>query len=229
RNGDELKPDGKKIKVEDLGNGKYALVIPETGDADFGNYSVKISNDAGTAESKANISPREDKPEIVSGLKPLTVKPGERAVFEVEVKGPVKQVKWYKNGNELTDAQTEEINGKKFRLIIPSAKGEDAGDYKVVLSNDAGNADSAAALTVQLPFGGGKLSFVKPLQDVTANKGDNVPLEIELSGKPKEVKWYKNGKEIKPGDKEQPKKISDTKYQLLIPDVDADGQFKVVA
>ena len=56
RNGDELKPDGKKVKVEDLGNGKYALVIPETGDEDFGNYSVTVSNDKGTAESKANIS-----------------------------------------------------------------------------------------------------------------------------------------------------------------------------
>ena len=34
------------------------------------------------------------KPEIVNGLKPVSVKPGERAAFEVETKGPVKQVKW---------------------------------------------------------------------------------------------------------------------------------------
>ena len=132
----------------------------------------------------------------------------------------------YKNGEELKDAQTEEFNGKKFRLIIPSAKAEDAGNYKVVVVNDSGAADSSAPLTVS---GGAPIKFVKPLQDVTADKGSDVPLEVELDRPPKDLKWYKNGNEIKPGDKEQPKKISDTKYQLLVPDVDADGKFKVVA
>uniref|UniRef100_A0A7E4UT28 Muscle M-line assembly protein unc-89 n=1 Tax=Panagrellus redivivus TaxID=6233 RepID=A0A7E4UT28_PANRE len=241
KNGDELKPSAK-TKLEDLGNGKYALVIPEVGADDFANYTVKISNDAGEVETSAKVTEAPsgkpsagDKPSIVSGLKPQTVKPGERVVLEVEVAGPVKQVKWYKNGQELPDAQTEEFNGKKYRLILPSASGEDAGDYKVILSNDAGNADSSAALTVTLPADAGDkkpaaaaLKFVKPLEDVTAEKGSTVPLEIELSKKPKQVKWYKNGKELQPGDKEKPKQISDTKYALEIPDVDADGQFKVV-
>jgi hypothetical protein len=44
-------------KAEDLGNGKYRLTIPELrDDKDFGNYSVKVSNDAGSAESSAKIT-----------------------------------------------------------------------------------------------------------------------------------------------------------------------------
>lgn len=40
----------------------------------------------------------------------------------------------YKNGKEITDGKTEEVAPGKYRLTIPSAKAEDAGDYKARLS-----------------------------------------------------------------------------------------------
>lgn len=45
------------VKAENLGGGRYRLTIPElANDGDFGRYSVKVSNDAGEAESAANIT-----------------------------------------------------------------------------------------------------------------------------------------------------------------------------
>jgi hypothetical protein len=67
----------------------------------------------------------------VSGLKPLRVKPGTTAQFEVQTKNPVREVKWYKNGNLLQNPQTEQPDGTHFRLIIPNASLDDQGDYKV--------------------------------------------------------------------------------------------------
>jgi len=73
----------------------------------------------------------EQKPEIVKGLKPATVKEGETNVFEVEANGPVKTVKWYKNGREMEDPQTEQPDTTHFRLIIPNAQKGDEAEYKV--------------------------------------------------------------------------------------------------
>jgi hypothetical protein len=123
--------------LKDLGNGKYSLTIPQTNADDFGNYSVTVSNEAGEATSQGKISvekPKLEKPEILEGLKPVTIKPGEDAVFQARVKNPIKQAKWYKNGNELQSPQVEQ-SGDTYRLIIPHAQLDDAGDYKVLFES----------------------------------------------------------------------------------------------
>ncbi|KAK6029446.1 immunoglobulin I-set domain protein [Ostertagia ostertagi] len=232
KNGDEL----KNAKTEDLGNGKYRLTIPDFKESDVGDYSVTAENDVGEVESKAKVTVQEApddgkdkaKPEIVSGLIPTSVKQGETATFTVKVKGPVKGVKWYwyKNGKEIPDAKTKDKGDGTYELTIPDAKKDDAADYKVVVSNDAGEVDSAAALTVKTP----QIEIVKGLEDTTIPQKQTGVLEIETSRPPKQVKWYKNGKEISPSDKAQPKKVGDNKYQLVIPDAGKDdsADYKVV-
>ncbi|ETN83967.1 hypothetical protein NECAME_07120, partial [Necator americanus] len=228
KNGDEL----KDAKAEDLGNGKYRLTVPDFKDSDVGEYSVTAENDVGEVESKSKVTlqgPTDDgkgKPEIVSGLVPTTVKQGETAMFSVKVKGPVKTVKWYKNGKEVPDAKTKDNSDGSYELSVPNAQKEDMADYKVVISNDAGDAESSAALTVKLPG----IEIVKGLADTTVPQKQTGTLEIETNKPPKEVKWYKNGKEITPSDKAQPKKVDNNKYQLVIPDAGKDdtADYKVV-
>lgn len=48
--------DKPKTKTEDLGHGKYRLLIPEVTEEDAGKYSVKVTNEAGSAESTAVIT-----------------------------------------------------------------------------------------------------------------------------------------------------------------------------
>ncbi|KAJ1353882.1 hypothetical protein KIN20_010652 [Parelaphostrongylus tenuis] len=230
KNGDIL----KDAKLEDLGDGKYRLTIPDFKETDVGEYSVAAENESGVVESKAKITMKEvpddgrdkAKPEIVSGLVPTSVKQGETATFSVKVKGPVKAVKWYKNGKEIPDANTKDSGDGVFQLIIPNTNKNDMADYKVVLSNDAGDAESAAALTVKLP----QIEVVKGLEDITVDRKQTGVLAVETNRPPQQVKWYKNGKEITPSDKAVPKKIDENKYQLSIPDADKDdtANYKVV-
>lgn len=78
----------------------------------------------------------EEKPEIVSGLKPLRIKPGERAQFEVQTRNPVREVKWYKNGKLMDNPRTEQPDGTHFRLIIPDASFDDEAEYKASSLNN---------------------------------------------------------------------------------------------
>uniref|UniRef100_A0A914WDR8 Muscle M-line assembly protein unc-89 n=1 Tax=Plectus sambesii TaxID=2011161 RepID=A0A914WDR8_9BILA len=212
--------DGKKGKAEDLGDGKYRLTIPDVGDDDAGTYSVEVSNDAGTAKSEAAVKVGSDDktPMMVRGLEDLTVKVGEKAVFEVEVSESVKVVKWYKNGKEVAASdrlKLNKVNEKKYQLAIAKATEDDTATYKVVLSNDAGSADSEASLTVKLPAEEPK--FKKGLKDETVPVGAALQLEVEVTGKPKTVKWYKDGKEIGASAKIKIDKIDDNTYRLTIP------------
>ncbi|CAI5439881.1 unnamed protein product [Caenorhabditis angaria] len=274
--------NGEELKGEDLGDGKYRLVVPDFQEP--GDYTVTASNDAGEIDSKAKITAAEGKPEIVSGLIPIIFKnvkwykngkeipdakaedkgdgnyqltipdaqQDDTADYKVVVsndagdadsaaaltfrsikeklplsrfktKGPVKNVKWYKNGKEIPDAKAEDKGDGEYVLTIPDAQADDdTADYKVVVSNDAGDADSSAALTVKLPAEVPKI--VKGLEDQTIPVGAPLKLEIETSGSPKTVKWYKNGREI-PGGKAD----GDNKFSLEIPAAVANdtGDYKV--
>ncbi|CAJ0570275.1 unnamed protein product, partial [Mesorhabditis spiculigera] len=232
---DEIK-DGPKAKIEALGDGKYRLTIPDFQGDDVGDYRVVVSNDAGEAKSsgKADLADGGAKPEIVSGLVPISVAAGETATFRVKTKGPIDSVKWYKNGQEIPAPKAEALGDGVYQLTIPNAKKDDEAEYKVVLGNAAGDVDSSAALTVKPeakkdePKKPEQLGIKRKLQDTTVPKGEDAVLEIETTKPPKEVKWYKNGKEV--AGKIKAEKVDDNKYRLVIPKCDDDdvADYKVV-
>ena len=66
-------------------------------------------------------------------------------------------------------------------------------------------------------------TFTTPLKDTTVPEEQSVTLECELSKPDQKVKWFKNGKEIKPDKKRgiQPK-VKGTKHSLTIPKTQRD-------
>ncbi|KAK6053089.1 immunoglobulin I-set domain protein [Cooperia oncophora] len=232
KNGKEITPSDKAQpkKVDDK---KYQLVIPDAGKDDSADYKVVLTDDDdNTAESSCALTVKlPGGIEIVKGLEDTTVPRNRPAVLEIETNRPPKQVKWYKNGKEITPsdkAQPKKVADNKYQLVIPDAAKEDTANYKVVLTDDDDNtAESSCALTVKLPAG---IEIVKGLEDATVPKGQKAILEVESSRAPKQVKWYKNGKELSPSDKPEAKKVNDTKHQLVIPDAsDEDtADYKVV-
>lgn len=54
-----------------------------------------------------------------------------------------------------------------------------------MLSNDEGDVESSAKLTVKLP----KMEFIKSLEDQTVDAGNKAVLSIEVNLPPKQVKW----------------------------------------
>lgn len=92
----------------------------------------------------------------------------------------------------------------------------------MVLSNKAGSCDSAADLTVE------KLSavrLIKGLEDTTVDEGQPLELTCKIEGTPKDVKWYKNGKEVVPDERIRINANPATgEYSLLIPEsIPSDG------
>ncbi len=69
-----------------------------------------------------------------------------------------------------------------------------------MLSNAAGECSSSAALTVKAKPSADELKLLKGLVDAFISEGEPLKLQAEISGKPKLVKWYKNGKELSPDD-----------------------------
>jgi hypothetical protein len=163
--------------------------------SDAGEFEVIASNNDGQAKSSA-AAEVDEKPSIVKGLIPADLNEGDEHVFRVEVSAPVRVVKWYRNGEELKPSKAiefKQVTPKKYEILLPSVKGDDAGEYKVVLSNKAGECDSSAALTVQKP---NVLKLISGLKDVEIEQGQPLEMSCKIEGIPKTVTWFKNGAEI---------------------------------
>lgn len=168
---------------------------------------------------------------------------GKTVTLEVETAGdPPTEVKWYRGGLAIKeDARVKciKVSDHKYQLVISNAERDDEAKYKaratkaitsttfcsvqVTLSNDGGTQDSTASLTVKQPPPP-KPTFLKGLDDRTVDLGADVAMEIETNCKPKTVKWYKNGREIRPTTHVKAEKVADTKYRLEISGAEADDQ-----
>lgn len=129
--------------------------------------------------------------------------------FGTSVSGkPEPELTWYKDGVIIKPTDNIEINttSSLCNLIIKAATPEDAGTYKVIAKNDAGQAEAEAELKVEAstsskpkPKVPSNLpAFTKKLQENYAvEEGGEIELCIEFSGNPKpKVEWEKNGDPI---------------------------------
>ncbi|KAE9550266.1 hypothetical protein FO519_006527 [Halicephalobus sp. NKZ332] len=249
KNGDELKP-GEGVKIESSPDGLNKLVISESQREDAGEYKVEATNELGKAESKAPVVVDskpvteeskpvavESKPVTVSsdekplklkkGLKDQEVPEGSKVDLGVEVEGKPSSVKWYKDNNELQESRKthmEKVTDEEYKLSIEKADLNDTGNYRVVLATEKDSVQSSCQVTVTPETTAKdtteKPGFKKGLSDQKVPKGAPLRLEIEVDGKPKEVKWYRNGNELKPdGKKIKTEDLGDGKYALVIPEV----------
>ncbi|PIO58344.1 immunoglobulin I-set domain protein, partial [Teladorsagia circumcincta] len=208
---------GANAIIEKIDDKTYRLTIPKADLGDAGHYSAEAINETGKAASDAK-GEVDEKPEIVKGLTDVEVSEGDDEVFKVEVSAPVRTVKWYKNGQEIKPSvhlEPKKIGPKKYELSINRAELDDGANYKVVLSNSAGECDSSAQLTVTKP---NILKMLQGLKDIDVEEGQPIELKVKIEGTPKTVKWYKNGVELAPTDAAELKESPETgEYSLVIP------------
>lgn len=102
---------------------------------------------AGKAASSATLYVEARHIEFRKHIKDIKVVEKKRAIFECEISEPDVQVQWMKDGQELQIGDRMKIQREKYvhRLIIPSTKMSDAGQYTVV----AGGNTSSANLIVE--------------------------------------------------------------------------------
>ncbi|XDC52053.1 hypothetical protein R6Z07M_003235 [Ovis aries] len=131
---------------------------------------------------------------LVSELTPLTVHEGDDATFRCEVSPPDADITWLRNGVVITPGPQLETtqNGSSRTLTVRSCRLEDAG----TVTARAGGTSSSARLHVRET----ELLFLRRLQDVRAEEGQDVCLEVETGrvGAAGAVRWVRGGAPLPP-------------------------------
>uniref|UniRef100_A0A1A8VCM6 Myosin-binding protein C, fast-type n=1 Tax=Nothobranchius furzeri TaxID=105023 RepID=A0A1A8VCM6_NOTFU len=130
KNGQEIQKSGSKYIFESVGNMRY-LTINHCSLADDAAYACVVGDDKCTTE----LFVKEPPVMIVKSLEDQMVMKGERVELMCEVSEEGANVKWEKDGVELTRDESLKYrfkkDGCKHFLIINEATKEDCGHYKV--------------------------------------------------------------------------------------------------
>ncbi|XP_029768678.1 myosin-binding protein C, slow-type isoform X1 [Terrapene carolina triunguis] len=190
KNGQEIRPSTKYI-FEHKGNQRI-LFINNCTMADDARYHVT----AGDEKCSTELFVREPPVVVTKALEDLSTYVGERIELSCEVSEEDANVKWFKNGVELTNEPRSryrlKVDGKKHTLIIDEATKADNATYSVMTTGG----QSAAKLAVDLR----PLKILQPLTDQTARLGKEITLKCEISENI-EGKWYKNGQLLPASDR----------------------------
>ena len=156
-----------------------SLSINNSQPSNDGNYTVIVSNSAGEVTSQTatltviELPPVVVAPVIVQQPLSLTVEANQPARFEVRAEGSNIQYQWSRNGQSLPGA-SESI------FTIGATSSNDAGDYRVTLSNAGGTLISGiATLTVNDPTPpAGDLRIVTAPISQTVAPGSDVTFSV---------------------------------------------------
>lgn len=194
--------DGKEI-FENKKSDKdvHSITIVTVSEKDAGDYTVKATNSAGTAESGCTLLVEDfdshfESPLFVERFEEVTVKQNDTIVLKAKVTGnPVPDIIWLRNNKPLqpSDRIQPEFDGENLTLTIFKADSEtDSGDFKCIASNIVGKASHGSQVTVDVD----KVKFTKTLHKTyTVEENRTTTLECETSHSVP-TKWFHNDKEL---------------------------------
>ncbi|KAJ8349563.1 hypothetical protein SKAU_G00246930 [Synaphobranchus kaupii] len=178
---------GPKFTLKQNGQ-KRSLTIHNLTISDQGTYRCETLHDR--TQGKLNVEPR--KITIRKGLNPIETLERETASFEVELShGNVEGV-WQKDGIRLKPSNRWRVSAKGHvhSLTLSHLTLEDTG----TITFCSEGVKTSGRLTVKEP----PVAILKKLEDQCSPEGTAVSLECELSRQNVDVKWLKNGMELKP-------------------------------
>ncbi|XP_031223951.1 obscurin-like protein 1 isoform X3 [Mastomys coucha] len=182
--------EGLELRAE---GPRRILCIQAADLAHAGVYTCQSGASPGAPSLSFSVQVAELPPvKLVSELTPLTVHEGDDATFQCEVSPPDAEVTWLRNGAVVTAGPQLEMvqNGPSRTLLIRGCQLKDAG----TVTARAGAADTSARLHVRET----ELLFLRRLQDVRAEEGQDVHLEVETGreGAPGAVRWIRGGEPL---------------------------------
>ncbi|TKR95916.1 hypothetical protein L596_010016 [Steinernema carpocapsae] len=199
-NGQPMHDGVEGVHIVDDGN-KSTLSVDEAAQKHSGKVSVTAENEAGKAESSANITIelKATKPEIVSGPTDKTAQVGDRVEFVAKVRAqPETTVTWNVNGRTV-DSTIH--SGEDYKLIIESVEEFNSGTVTVTATNSAGSVDHKSQLKVEKPEV--RPEFTKGSQEQEVNEGEPMKFEVTLNQAPSpdtKISWYINNTKLMPSD-----------------------------
>ncbi|XP_029385917.1 obscurin-like protein 1 [Echeneis naucrates] len=168
---------------------KHSLTIHKLAMSDRGTYSCETLHDR--TQAQLTVEPR--KITIQRGLTDIKTTERETASFEVELSHPNVPGTWMRNGIQLkpTNHFRMSAKGQVHSLTISNLSVEDTGTFTFSVEN----LKTVARLVVKEP----PVTIFRKLEDQRFSEGAAISIECELSRHNVDVKWIKNGSEVKPG------------------------------
>ncbi|XP_071341696.1 obscurin isoform X11 [Trachinotus anak] len=168
---------------------KHSLIIHKLAMSDRGTYSCETLHDR--TQAQLTVEPR--KITIKRGLTDIKTTERETASFEVELSHPNVPGTWMRNGIQLkpTNHFRMSAKGQVHSLTISNLSVEDTGTIMFSVENQK----TSARLVVKEP----PVTIFRKLEDQKFSEGAVISIECELSRHNVDVKWIKNGVEVKPG------------------------------
>uniref|UniRef100_A0A4W4FCR3 Obscurin, cytoskeletal calmodulin and titin-interacting RhoGEF b n=1 Tax=Electrophorus electricus TaxID=8005 RepID=A0A4W4FCR3_ELEEL len=170
KNGKQLS-SSKTVHMEAQGKSRQ-LVLDSVEKKDAGEYTCEVGNE-----------------------KMVRVYVSQKATLSCEVSDSKTEVKWYKNGKQLSSSKTVhmEAQGKSRQLVLDSVEKKDAGEYTC----EVGNEKMVFKMSVAGKFTVCMFVFKDSYQrEVKVTVSQKATLSCEVSDSKTEVKWYKNGKQL---------------------------------
>ena len=167
-----------------------SLKVANAGFNSVGNYTVDVSNYAGSVESAAVSLNVVQSVTIESQPESGEISEGEsRSLSVVAVGSSPISYQWKLNGAAI-------IGANSSSLVINNAQGSDAGSYTVDITNPAGTKTSnEAIIVVNAPP-----SIVNIVKDISVQEGASFNLWVSTSGaNPISYQWKKDGVVIPAG------------------------------
>ncbi|KAM3607074.1 uncharacterized protein V6R79_001471 [Siganus canaliculatus] len=168
---------------------KHSLTINKLAVSDRGTYSCETLHDR--TQAQLTVEPR--RVTIKRGLTDIKTTERETATFEVELSHPHITGTWMRNGIKLkpTNHFRMSAKGQVHSLTISNLSVEDTGTFMFSVEH----LKTSARLVVKEP----PVTVFRKLEDQKFPEGAVISIECELSRHNVDVKWTKNGLELKPG------------------------------
>lgn len=210
-NGEEIKPDGSRVKITPKPDGTASLLIDSTTADDAGEYQAIATNEVGASSTKAKLTVHsrtddryaEEAPRFVSGLRDANADEGQTLELSAPfIANPVPEIIWSKDGKPLvpSDRVLMTCDGKRVGLIINPANVGDSGVYSCLLANPIGEDMSKCNANVRKIYK--KPHFSLRLFDQPTVLNLDAKLAVRVHGVPyPELTWSFNGRPIRNNEK----------------------------
>uniref|UniRef100_A0A3Q0R1B6 Obscurin-like protein 1 n=1 Tax=Amphilophus citrinellus TaxID=61819 RepID=A0A3Q0R1B6_AMPCI len=176
---------GAKYTLKHKGR-KHSLTLHKLSVSDRGTYSCETLHDRTQAQLTV-----ERKIKIKRGLTDIKTTERETASFEVEVSHPNVPGTWMRNGIKLkpTNHFRMSAKGQVHSLTISNLSVEDTATFVFCIET----LKTSARLVVKPP-----VTILRKLENQRFPEGAVISIECELSRHNVDVKWMKDGAEVKP-------------------------------
>lgn len=173
----QLSYDGENIQL---------LVPVADSESDTGDYKCIATNSFGRASHGARITVDVDEVCFTKPLKKnISIEETQKLVLECETSHTISTT-WLHNGKEITGMDYRQIieSGRSHKLIIKTTNMKDAGEYTCQVKSK--ETHTTVEVLERYP------EFLRRLEDIDINEGDNGVLEVEVSSESAEVIWKKD-------------------------------------